>query len=289
MFSVAFIYAANFSIAKIVMGGGYVPPSTFILCRITSALVLFTVYHYLFVKEKIQPDDKKPMIWLAFFGVAANQLLFFMGLALTTPIHAALIMTITPISVVIVESVLRESPLTFNKVFGVLIAFTGAIFIILSGSDISFDGQTMLGDFFVFANAVFYSIYLVKVKPLVRKYHPITINRVTFLYGFFMVLPFGFPNITGIQWGAFDTRIWLSFLYVLIFTTFFAYYLNSWAMLIVKPSVVGVYIYLQPLLTIIIAIIIGTDKPDINIILAGLLIFTGVFLTSYTKNIKKDT
>lgn len=270
------------------MEGGYVPPSTFILCRVGMALILFMAYHAIFIREEIRKEDKPAMIWLALFGVAANQLLFFLGLALTTPIHAALIMTITPIAVVIVEAMLKEAPFTVYKVLGILLAFFGAVFIIASGKELSFDPKTVLGDVLVFANAVSYSIYLVKIKPFVRKYHPVTINRITFLYGFFMVLPFGFTGLLNVEWHTFDTTIWLSFFYVLIFTTFFAYYLNSWAMLVVNPSVVGVYIYLQPLLTVLIALVAGTDKPDLNIAIAGLLIFGGVYLTSVGKKTQKN-
>lgn len=197
-------------------------------------------------------------------------------------------MTITPIAVVIVEAVLKEAPITVYKVMGIILAFIGALLIIAPGKDLHFNKETILGDFFVFANAVSYSIYLVKIKPFVRKYHPITINRISFLYGFFMVIPFGFGGFLNVEWHTFDKTIWMSFFYVLIFTTFLAYYLNSWSMLIVNPSVVGVYIYLQPLLTVIIALILGTDKPEINIVISAILIFIGVYLTGFAKNNSND-
>lgn len=283
LFFVAFIYAANFSIAKYVMTGGFIGPSGFILCRVLSALVLFKVYHSLFIGQMIEAKDKKPLFWCAFFGVASNQLLFFLGLNYTSPIHASLIMTTTPISVVVVDTLLKKSYISFRKIVGILIAFVGALIIIQSGKKISFDNRQILGDILVFGNAISYSIYLVKIKPFILKYHPISINRITFLYGSLLVLPFGFQEVAYAKWSEFTPVIWWAFFYVLIFTTFFAYYFNSWAMLFVSPTLVGVYIYLQPLLTSIIALIFGTDKLTLTIVLSGICIFLGVFLVSYQK------
>ncbi len=265
------------------MTGGYIGPSGFILCRVVSALLLFILYHRLFIREEIAVKDKNALFWCAVFGVAINQLLFFIGLNHTTPIHAALIMTTTPITIVIVESILRKSKIGVRKISGILIAFTGAVMIIKSGKEVGFNNNQIIGDLFVFGNAVSYSIYLVKIKPFILKYHPVTINRITFLYGALLVLPFGFTDVVNARWTDFSPGIWWAFMYVLIFTTFFAYYFNSWAMLIVSSSLVGVYIYLQPLLTSIIALFLGTDKLSITIVLAGICIFLGVFFVSYQK------
>lgn len=269
------------------MGGGYIGPSAFIVCRVALALLLFVSYHHFFIKEKIVGKDHWPLFWCAVFGVATNQLFFFLGLSMTSPIHAALIMTTTPIIVLLVEAVLKGVKITPSKITGILIAFCGALVIILSGKKISFDKNAVWGDLFVFANAVSYSIYLVKVKPFIGRYHPITINRITFLYGLLLVLPFGFSGLAAVNWQAFNFKIWSSFLYVLIFTTFFTYYFNAWAMLIVNSSVVGVYIYLQPLLTTIIALVFGSDQLDRTLVFSAAAIFFGVYLVSFTKNTQK--
>ncbi|HMG15694.1 MAG TPA: DMT family transporter, partial [Saprospiraceae bacterium] len=220
LFFVALIYAANFSIAKYVMTGGYLGPSGFILCRVLSALILFVLYHRIFIRQEVEAKDKRALFWCAVFGVASNQLLFFIGLNHTSPIHAALIMTTTPITVVIVESLLRKSKVGFRKISGISIAFTGAIMIIISGKDIGFSDKQIFGDLLVFGNAVSYSIYLVKIKPFILKYHPITINRITFVYGALLVLPFGFQEAITAKWADFTPGIWWAFVYVLFFTTF---------------------------------------------------------------------
>ena len=287
MFSVALIYAANFSIAKYVLGGGFIEPSAFIVCRVLVALFLFYLYHRILIKEKISKEDKKSLFWCGVFGVAINQLFFFKGLKYTTPVHAALIMTTTPIIVLIVENLLTKIKMTINKIIGILIAFAGAVMIILHGKEIGFENKQLIGDLFIFINAVSYSIYLVKIKPFTGKYNPITINRYTFFIGAFCVIPFGIGDLVQTNWLQFTPEAWWAFAYVLIFTTFLAYYFNSWAMVIVNPSLVGVYIYLQPLLTSLIALMLGTDSLDLHIILSGICIFIGVFLVSYQKIPKK--
>ena len=145
----------------------------------------------------------------------------------------------------------------------------------------------MLGDIFIFINAVSYGIYLAKVKPFIGKYHPMTINKVNFMYGLIVVIPFGFPGLVQVKWLDFTPNAWAAFVYVLIFTTFLAYYFNAWAMLKVKSSVVGVYIYFQPLLTTIIALMVGSDSLDFVTIFSGLSILFGVFLVSFSKNTLK--
>lgn len=287
LFAVAVIYAANFTIAKTVMADGFIGPNAFILCRILFAFALFWVYHRLFIKEKIEKKDKMPLFWCGVFGVAINQLCFFKGLSMTSPIHASLIMTTTPILVLIIESVFTGLKLTAMKILGVALACLGALFIIISGKTIAFNQDAMLGDIFIFINAVSYGIYLVKVRPFIGKYHPMTINKINFMYGLIVVIPFGFPGLVQVNWLDFTPNAWAAFVYVLIFTTFLAYYFNAWAMLKVKSSVVGVYIYFQPLLTTIIALMVGSDSLDFVTIFSGLSILFGVFLVSFSKNTLK--
>lgn len=280
---VSLFYGMNYSIAKIVMDDNYIQPLGFILLRVSTATILFWIFHALFVKEKVAFKDFGLLILCAVFGIAINQMFFFMGLARTTPINASLIMTINPILVLISSALLIGEKVTVRKMIGILIGCVGAAWLITYGKRVNFESEGLLGDLLVLINATSYAIYLVIVKSLIKKYHPITVVKWLFFFGFFMVLPFGWKDLSTVQWTAFTLPVWLAVVYVLIFTTFVVYLLNAYALSIVNASTVSIYIYLQPLVASITAILMQKDILTLPKILAGLLIFVGVYLVSIQK------
>ena len=138
----------------------------------------------------------------------------------------------------------------------------------------------MLVDRFIFINAMSYCLYLVLVKPLMRKYSPFIIIKWVSVIGAVFVVPIGFQQVQEIQWSGFTGKVWASFFYVVIGTTFLAYLLNISALRYASPSVVSVYIYSQPLIASIIALAIGTDSFNFPKVIGGLLIIIGVYLVS---------
>ena len=176
LFCANLIYGINYSVAKDVMGQ-YVQPFGFILSRVIGATLLFWLAHSLFYSEKVDKKDLPKLFLLGLFGVAVNQLLFFKGLDLTTPINASIIMTSNPILVLIAANFLLKERLTLSKIFGILLGLTGALTLLFVKSDFSFGSQTWKGDLMVFLNAASYGVYLVMVKPLMQKYKPITVIK----------------------------------------------------------------------------------------------------------------
>jgi drug/metabolite transporter (DMT)-like permease len=282
LLSVALIYGANYSIAKQVMPE-YIQPFGFILIRVIVATTLFWLFHFINKKEEITSrKDLIYLFWCSIFGVSANQLLFFGGLNLTSPINASLIMTIVPIIVLGVSAIWLKERLTGRKIAGIILGCTGAI-LLLAKSNISFENQVFVGDVLIFLNASSFAIFLVMIKPLMLRYSAITISKWLFLFGTIVVIPFGVGEFSQIEWQSFNYSIWLMVAYVAILSTFVAYLLNAWALKFVNSSVVGVYIYLQPVFATTIAISIGQDELTLRKLLLALLIFSGVFLVSYKR------
>lgn len=274
------IYGANYTIAKEVMGGGYLSPLPFILLRVSGGVFLFWLFHRVLVREKVASADLGRLALCGLFGVALNQMFFFSGLNWTTPINASLIMTTTPVLVLLASSILLGERITQRKIFGIVLGAAGAILLIAYGEQLSFGGPGFWGDLLVFFNASFFGIYLVLVKKLMVKYHPITVVKWAFAFGLLFVIPFGGPGLLEVEWGSFPPGIWLAVLYVLVCTTFLAYLFNAYALSIVNASVVSIYIYLQPLLATLIALVFARDHLTTVKMLAALLIFTGVYLVS---------
>jgi len=129
-------------------------------------------------------------------------------------------------------------------------------------------------------NALSYAIYLVQVKPLMRKYNAWVVIRWTFFFGFILVLPFGWNELSQVEWNSFTGWVWFSVIFVLVFTTFLAYLLNAYGLQYLSPSVVSFYIYLQPVFATIISLSISNEKFLLWHAMASLLIFSGVYLVS---------
>ena len=279
LFFANLIYAINFTFAKDVMPD-FIMPSGFILLRVIGALLLFSFSYFLFINEKVDRKDILLLATCAIFGVAINQLLFFEGLNLTTPINAAIVMTINPILVILFSALIIGETITFRKTIGIFLGLLGAATLIFKRGEFDFSSLHQTGNLLVFINASSYGLYLVLVKPLLKKYHPITILFYVFGFGFLYVIPFGFNSLLEVKWAIIPNHIYLEIAFVVICTTFIAYLLNSSALKKLSPTTVSIYIYLQPFLASLFAVFRGVDSIDNQKIIAALLIFLGVYLVS---------
>jgi len=283
------IYGANYLIAKGVMPAK-IGPSAFVFLRILGAGLLFWFIKF-FIKEKVNKKDFPILILGGLLGVASNQLLFFHGLNLTSPIDASIIITAVPVMVLIFSVFLLKEKITTNKLLGISIGAVGAILLIWYGNKSS-GTSSILGNIFVFINACCYALYLVLIKPLMNKYNSITVVSWVFLFGFLIMFPIGIQDAITTNYDAFTFNTILSIAYVIVGTTFLAYLFNIYALNHVSPSVAGSYIYLQPAISFIMvsiyAFALGHDEyaQDINLVkvLSFLLVVSGVYLISKRSN-----
>ena len=264
-------------------------PSAFVLVRVFCAVILFWFVR-LFIKEKI---DKKDFIKLAicgFLGVTTNQLFFFHGLNLTSPIDASIIITSIPVMVMIFSYFILKEKITSNKIFGLIIGGIGAVFLVWYGKTAE-GTSSFLGNLFVFLNTCSYALYLIFVKPLMKKYKPITVISWVFLLGLFYIVPIGINDFIQTDFSTFDTSTYLAVGYVVFFTTFLAYFFNIYALNFVSPTVTGSYSYVQPVVSFILVsiysyfLISSEYSEDINTlkVLSCILVVIGVYLISKPK------
>lgn len=281
------LYGANHLLAKGVMPD-YLGPNGFILSRVAFTTVLFLLLYFLFIREKVKTKDLFRLAITGFFGVALNQLFFFNGLELTSAINVGIIMTSTPIIVVVLSYFILKEKITQLKVVGVLIGAVGAIALTTSGHVEGLDSS--IGDLFVLINASSFAIYLVLVKPLMSKYKPLTVITFNFVFGllFIMAYPPTWADISSARFDLFPDAIWFKVGFVIIGATFFTYLLNIFALKHVSPSVSGSYIYNQPILVMLFTVLfayIGWTEDFVEAITLEkiaymLMIFTGVYLIS---------
>ncbi|NOZ46643.1 MAG: DMT family transporter [Chlorobi bacterium] len=273
------IYGVNYTVAKEVIPE-WMHPFALVLCRVLGALLLFLVISIFTKHEKIERKDLFYLIAGGIFGVAVNQMLFLKGLSTTTPIDASIIMTINPVLVLVIAAIILHEKITPVKILGIIIGAAGAILLILNSGKISLESGTFVGNILVFINALSYGLYLVIIKPLMKKYTPLTVIKWVFSFGFFFVFPFGINPLTKINWSFIPLEIYFAIAFVIVATTFIAYLLNIYGLKNLSPTTVSIYIYSQPIIASLVAVILGKDSLNFVKIVSALLVFIGVFLVS---------
>ncbi len=282
---VSIIYGVTFTIAKDVMPK-YVQPFGFISMRVGGSMILFWLIAPFFSSEKIQKQDFPRIIAAAFFGVALNMLTFFKGLSYTSPIMGAVLMVTTPMIVLVLSAILMKEKMQSRKVVGLLLGLAGTITLILYGKSMVNAPNASLGNLLVFINAVSYGFYLIIVKKLMDKYNAFAFVKWIYTFGFLMVLPFGWSEFQAIDFANLPVDIIWKIGFVVVFSTFLTYLLNLVSMRELKPTIVAVFIYLQPLFATIFALALGKDQLTFVKIISAVLIFVGVYLV--TIKVKSD-
>ncbi|MBK9290583.1 MAG: DMT family transporter [Bacteroidetes bacterium] len=279
------IYGLNYVIAKGIMPD-YLQPRAIILIRVAGAALFFWLVSVKVPAGKTERTDLLRIAVASIFGVALNQIMFFEGLNLSTPINVSIIMVGVPITVLIFSRLLRGERLHWIKVAGIAIGTVGSALLILRGGRFDASGDTMLGNLLIVINASSYGLYLVLIKPLLMRYSALNIMRWVFLFGLLWVLPFTLPVAIASDWQAIPAHIWLSIGYVLFFTTVAAYFLNNYSLRRISPATNSSFIYLQPFFAGLVAILFGKDRLEWYMSIPTLLIFAGVYLVTFTDRLK---
>ena len=280
------IYGVNHTLAKGVMPQ-YIGAYGFILLRVVGAAALFWLASLFTKSEKIDPKDYWRLFGCAVFGMFINMLAFFKGLSLSTPINSSVIITLSPVILLVLSAIFLKEKISPIKIIGIAIGMLGALVLVLFGASTQANAPNIpLGNVLYFVNGATYAIYLILVKPITNKYSTVTLMKWLFLTGVFLNLPFTISEFTDVNWLDLPTRVIWIMLFVVVGTTFSTYFLNLYALKTLKASTVGAFIYLQPLIAVIFAVLVGADRITPVRALAGLLIFAGVYLSTRTKKSK---
>lgn len=262
-------------------------PLAVVVLRVVGASLLFWLLSFFGPKERIDKKDYGRMLICAVLGMGINMLVFFKGLALSTPINSAVIITITPIFVLILSIFLIKEKVTSRKIIGVVVGLSGALGLILFGNEIRQDAPNIaLGNFYILLNALFYGAYLILVKTLIQKYHPFTFMKWLFSLGILICLPFGYQELMQVDWNNLPFEAIWKIAFVILGTTFCTYLFNIFALTQLRASTVSAFIYVQPLIGIIYAVTTGQDTLTTVKILAACLVLLGVYLASMRPNVK---
>ncbi len=284
------IYGINHTIAKGLMPV-YIEPFGFILLRVTGAAILFWIISFWGPKEKIATSDWMRIVGCAIFGMVINMLMFFKGLSLSTPINSSVIITVSPILVLLLAAVLIKEKITILKTVGIVIGLAGALALVLFSNAETLNAPNIpLGNMLFIVNAFSYGIYLILVKPLTAKYHSFTLMKWLFLFAVIINFPITITEFARVEWLELPAHAIWKMGFVIVGTTFLTYLMNIYALRELSAATISAFIYLQPLIAITFAVAVGADSLDIVKITAAILVFTGVYMvTRKPKPIKVST
>jgi len=256
------------------------PPLAIVGFRVAGAALSFGLLQKFSGGFKL--DKRIHYLYFALFacvGVVCNQLLFFKGLSLTTATNTSLLAVMIPVFAILVSVVIGGDKLTWLKTVGVILAGGGVIYLV-DPQNASFSSATTQGDVLIVLNSVFYATYVAVSKRLITHYGALKSLAWVFTFASIVNIPIGLYSLSTVEVSQINAGAWLAVAAIVVFPTILAYYWNAWALARVEPSVVAVYIYLQPLIGTILAIFVLGEAWKPRIFAAMALIFTGVYLVT---------
>ncbi|MCD8301964.1 MAG: DMT family transporter [Prevotellaceae bacterium] len=253
--------------------------------RMTSAAICFWIASIFAPKEHVKPHDLLMLFFATLLGVVFNQGLFTFGLALTSPVDAAIMTTLTPIVTMIIAAIYLKEPITGKKVFGIFLGSIGALTLILSNQGAS-DGKvgSVPGDLLCLAGQISYAFYLTIFKGLIAKYNVVTLMKWMFTYSAIVFIPFSYHALSVTDFSVIPPFVWGCVAYVIVGGTFFAYLLVIVGQKTLRPTVVSMYNYVQPIVSTIVSVLIGISVFGIVKGIAVVLVFAGVYVVTQSKS-----
>jgi len=279
------IYGINHTVAKMVMPI-YIGSLGLVLLRVLGATIMFWTISLFFKSKPIEKKDRLTILKCGLFGMSINIAAFIAGLDYSTPVNSSILIIISPIFVVILSFFIFKNKINFIKILGIILGFIGAIILILTADSNSSIGRNIpLGNFLFIVNSISYAYYLIIVKPMAEKYDLITLFKWLFLVGLVFNFPLGINQFLEVDWQNLPLiQAILPMAFVVICTTFMTYFLNGYALTKLTSTEVAVFMYLQPIIGVMFAIFTKSDTITLTIVIASMLIFSGVYLTTVLKN-----
>lgn len=273
-------------VAKMVMAAGIVAPMLMTDFRIFGAAILFWLTSLLLPKEHVPAGDLLRLAGAGMLGIVFNQGCYVFGVGYTYPSEASIITTTMPIWVMILAALFLGEPITWKKVTGILLGASGAVLLVLGGHGASSEMKVdnpVLGDILVLTAQLSYALYLTLYKNFIKKYSLVTLMKWMFTFAAIALLPFSVPTLLRTDWGAMTVTEIGGVAYVVLGGTFLAYIFVMIGQKALRPTLVGMYNYVQPVVATSIGIWMGLDVMTPVKAFAVAMIFSGVLLVNMSK------
>ena len=261
---------------------------TMVSFRVAGACLLFWIASLFAPKEQVPWRDRLMFIGAALTGLLFNQCCFTIGLSITSPITASIVTTSMPIFAMILAALILREPITGKKALGVLMGCSGALILILSSAAHA-DARVgdIRGDLLCLFAQFSFALYLSLFNPLIKRYNVFTVNKYMFSWATLMLLPLSSYHVYGVISQPIPLLTWIEVGYVVVCGTFFCYILTMIGQRTLRPTVVSVYNYVQPIVAVAASLIMGISTMKLTHVLAVVLVFSGVWLVVKSKS-RKD-
>ena len=253
--------------------------------RVVGAAILFWIASF-FVKSEHPPVKDILLLGLAgLFGLVLNQCCYTIGLSITSPINSSIVTTSMPIFAMVLSAIILKEPITGKKAGGVFMGFSGALMLILTSAtaDNSKIGD-IKGDLLCMFAQLSFAFYLSMFNKLIKRYSVFTVNKWMFTFAAIIITPFTFSHVAAIPFAEITAKTWLETTFVVVVCTFICYILTMQAQQILRPTVVSVYNYVQPMVAVIVSVLTGLGVFKVTHAIAVLLVFFGVRFVTTSKS-----
>ena len=279
------IFGVNIIVCKDLTSGHLISPIGIFTLRSLGAGLMFWILSLFLPAEKVEKKDYLKILAAAFLGYFVTQLTFLVAIPDVTPMHCSIISSMSPIYTMFIAAVVLKEPLSWKKAGGVVLSLCGILFLIFNNaSGTSGASESKLsGIFLMFLNSLSFSLYLGIFKPVIAKYSVVTFMKWIFFFSALMSLPLSLREIVSLEWTKIPSvQMWeLGFL--IVFATFVSYFLIPFGQKRIRPTLVSMYSYIQPIIATIISIILCMDILTWQKLMAALMVFAGVFIVSRSR------
>ena len=226
--------------------------------RVAGAAVLFWLASLFTKRERVPGRDLVRLFFAGLLGLVFNQCCYIIGLGITSPINASIVTTSAPIFAMVLSAIILKEPVTGKKATGVLLGFSGALILVLGSASASSSKEGNLGGDLLCLFAQFsFALYLALFRPLVQRYSVFTVNKWMFTFAAAAVLPFTAGRLADVDLAATPPSAWLEAAYVVVVGTFLCYILMMTGQRTLRPTVVSIYNYLQPVVSVVVSVVAG--------------------------------
>lgn len=279
------IFGLNIVICKDLTSSGAISPLALFTIRSLGAGALFWIISLFLPKQSVERSDLPKILVASILGFFLTQICFLMAISRITPMDCSIVSSLSPIYTMFIAAYVLKEPLSAQKIGGVVLSLCGIIYLILNSvtSTATVVQTTPLGVLLMLGNSLCFSLYLGIFKPTISKYSVVTFMKWIFLFASLLSLPFSARELLSIEFSALPTSYLAELAFLVICATFTTYFLIPVGQKILRPTLVSMYSYVQPIVAIVVSIYVGMDTLSWQKVLAAITVFTGVVLVSYSK------
>lgn len=284
IFTACLIWGLMSPIGKDAMING-ISGITMVAFRVIGGAILFWITSLFTKREEVSSHDMMLLFFAAMLGLVLNQCCFTIGLSLTSPINASIVTTTLPIITMILAAIFLHEPVTSKKVMGIFCGAIGALMLIIgSMSAASSKAGDIRGDLLCLLAQLSFACYLAIFKHLIQRYSVITIEKWMFIYAAIIIIPLSYHHVASLVWTSISIKTWSETAFVVLGGTFLAYILMMIGQKVLRPTVVSMYNYVQPIVACVVSVIAGLGIFGVGQATAVLLVFLGVYLVTKSKS-----